>query len=105
MRQEIKEIYRPVPSMYGLALPQDYQHPKQVWFNPLSSGVGAVSYTHLNPENTYTTESGLQSALAMCDYGLKEMLMDGNGNVMPMASLYFMKMCIRDSFKAAGGAL
>ena len=32
-----------------------------------------------NPENTYTTESGLQSALAMCDYGLKEMLMDGNG--------------------------
>ena len=43
-----------------------------------------------NPENTYTTESGLQSALAMCDYGLKEMLMDGNGNVMPMASLYFM---------------
>lgn len=26
----------------------------------------------------------------MCDYGLKEMLMDGNGNVMPMASLYFM---------------
>ena len=29
-----------------------------------------------NPENTYTTESGLQSALAMCDYGLKEMLID-----------------------------
>ena len=28
-----------------------------------------------NPENTYTTESGLQSALSMCDYGLKEMLM------------------------------
>lgn len=25
-----------------------------------------------NPENTYTTESGLQSALAMCDYGLKK---------------------------------
>ena len=43
-----------------------------------------------NPENTYTTESGLQSALAMCDYGLKEMLMDGNNNVLPMASLYFM---------------
>ena len=34
-----------------------------------------------NPENTYTTESGLQAAMAMCDYGLKEMLMDGNGNV------------------------
>lgn len=43
-----------------------------------------------NPENTYTTESGLQAAMAMCDYGLKEMLMDGNGNVLPMASLYFM---------------
>ncbi len=43
-----------------------------------------------NPGNTYTTESGLESALAMCDLGLKEMLMDGNGNVLPMASLYFM---------------
>ena len=28
MRQEIKEIYRQVPSMYGLALPRDYQHPQ-----------------------------------------------------------------------------
>ena len=44
MRQEIKEIYRQVPSMYGLALPQDYQHPKQVWFNPLYSGVGVLGY-------------------------------------------------------------
>lgn len=43
-----------------------------------------------NPGNTYTTESGLQSALAMCDLGLKEMLMDGNGNCLPMASVYFM---------------
>lgn len=43
-----------------------------------------------NPQNTYTTESGLKSALAMCDYGLKEMLMDGNSNILPMASLYFM---------------
>ena len=43
-----------------------------------------------SPETTYTTESGLRSAIAMCDYGLKEMLMDGNGNVLPMASLYFM---------------
>lgn len=25
-----------------------------------------------NPDNTYTTESGLQSALAMCDLGLKD---------------------------------
>lgn len=43
-----------------------------------------------NPDNTYTTESGLESALAMCDLGLKEMLMDGNGNVLPIASVYFM---------------
>ena len=43
-----------------------------------------------NPENTYTTESGLQAAMAMCDYGLKEMLMNGNGNMIPMVSLYFM---------------
>ena len=44
MQQEIKEIYRQVPSMYGLALPQDYQHPKQVWFNPFYSGVGVLGY-------------------------------------------------------------
>lgn len=44
MQQEIKEIYRQVPSMYGLALPRDYQHPKQVWFNPLYSGVGVLGY-------------------------------------------------------------
>lgn len=43
-----------------------------------------------DPNNTYATESGLQSAMAMCDLGLKEMLMDGNGNLIPMASLYFM---------------
>ena len=43
-----------------------------------------------NPDNTYTTESGLEPALAMCDLGLKEMLMDGNGNVLPIASVYFM---------------
>ncbi len=43
-----------------------------------------------NPGNTYTTESGLRSAMAMCDLGLKEMLMDGNGNMLPIASVYFM---------------
>lgn len=30
-----------------------------------------------NPENTYTTESGLQAAMAMCDYGLNEGNVDG----------------------------
>lgn len=43
-----------------------------------------------NPDNTYTTESGLKSALAMCDLGLKEMLMDGNSNMLPIASVYYM---------------
>jgi hypothetical protein len=38
----------------------------------------------------YIVSKCKQDAMAMCDYGLKEMLMDGNGNVLPMASLYFM---------------
>lgn len=42
------------------------------------------------PTTTYTTEAGLQSALAMCDLHYKTMLMDGNGNVLPIASVYFM---------------
>ena len=42
------------------------------------------------PTTTYVTEAGLQSALAMCDLHYKTMLMDGNGNVLPIASLYFM---------------
>lgn len=42
-----------------------------------------------NPNNTYTTESGLQAAMAMCDLGLKEMLLDGNSNMLPIASTYF----------------
>ncbi len=42
------------------------------------------------PTTTYVTEAGLQSALAMCDLHYKDMLMDGNGNVLPIASVYFM---------------
>lgn len=42
------------------------------------------------PTATYSTEAGLQSALAMCDLHYKTMLMDGNGNVLPIASVYFM---------------
>ena len=42
------------------------------------------------PTATYATEAGLQSALAMCDLHYKHMLMDGNGNVLPIASVYFM---------------
>lgn len=42
------------------------------------------------PTATYATEDGLKSALAMCDLHYKTMLMDGNGNVLPIASVYFM---------------
>lgn len=42
------------------------------------------------PTATYVTEAGLQSALAACDLHYKTMLMDGNGNVLPIASVYFM---------------
>ena len=70
MRQEIKEIYRQVPSMYGLALPQDYQHPKQVWFNPLYSGVGVLGYmgpffaeSQLNEE--MSSESSLSTLFSL----------------------------------------
>lgn len=42
------------------------------------------------PAKTYSTEAGLQSALAQCDRHYKAMLMDGNGNVLPIASVYFM---------------
>lgn len=42
------------------------------------------------PTATYTTEAGLKSALAMCDLHYKTMLMDGNWNVLPIASLYIM---------------
>lgn len=42
------------------------------------------------PTATYTTEAGLQSALAQCDRSIKDIFMDGNGNVLPMASNYNM---------------
>lgn len=42
------------------------------------------------PQATYTTEAGLQAALAKCDRSIKEIFMDGNGNVLPMASNYNM---------------
>ncbi len=42
------------------------------------------------PSTTYSNEAGLKSALAMCDQELKTIIMDGNGNVIPMASNYIM---------------
>lgn len=42
------------------------------------------------PTATFTTEAGLQAALAKCDRSIKEIYMDGNGNVLPMATNYNM---------------
>jgi len=42
------------------------------------------------PTTTYSTEDGLESALAMCDMHLKTIIMDGNWNVIPMTSNYLM---------------
>lgn len=58
------------------------------------------------PESTYTTESGLQSALARCDRSYKDILMDGNGNVLPIASVYFMSdMGLYAKTDAGGGIM
>lgn len=59
-----------------------------------------------SPESTYTTEAGLQSALARCDRSYKDMLMDGNGNVLPIASVYFMSdMGLYAKTDAGGGIM
>lgn len=42
------------------------------------------------PSETYTTEEGLKSALAMCDEHLKDILMDGYPNNLPMITNYIM---------------
>lgn len=42
------------------------------------------------PKATYSTEAGLKSALSTCDKQLKNIILDGNGNVIPMASNYIM---------------
>ena len=42
------------------------------------------------PAATYKTEAGLQAALAKCDRSIKEIFMDGNGNILPMATNYIM---------------
>ncbi len=58
------------------------------------------------PSKTYSTEAGLQSALAQCDRHYKDMLMDGNGNVLPIASVYFMSdMGLYAKTDAGGGIM
>lgn len=58
------------------------------------------------PENTFTTEAGLRSAIARCDRSFKDILMDGNGNVLPIASVYFMSdMGLYAKTDAGGGIM
>lgn len=58
------------------------------------------------PAKTYQTEAGLKSALAICDNHYKAMLMDGNGNVLPIASVYFMTdMGLYAKTDAGGGIM
>ncbi len=40
--RELKAFYRALPASYGLALPHDFQRPKNFTFTPLYSGVGVL---------------------------------------------------------------
>lgn len=42
IEQEIKDFYRNLPDAYALAMPRDYQHPKNFTFTALYSGVGVL---------------------------------------------------------------
>lgn len=44
IENEMKQLYAQVPSRFGLSVPRSYQHPKQVVFNFLYSGVGVLGY-------------------------------------------------------------
>lgn len=44
LQQEMKDIYRKVPPVYGLTRPRSWQHPKSLLFNPLYSGVGVLGF-------------------------------------------------------------
>ena len=54
------------------------------------SFLGQDPLSFYEPSTTYSNEAGLKSALGMCDMELKTIIMDGNGNVLPMASNYIM---------------
>ena len=44
MEEELKALFASVSSRFGLASPRAYQHPKQVAFNRLYSGVGVLGF-------------------------------------------------------------
>lgn len=47
IEKEVKQLFAQVPSRFGLSSPRSYQHPKQVMFNALYSGVGVLGYMGL----------------------------------------------------------
>lgn len=57
LHRHIKQLYRTVPSRFGLTVPYDFQHPKYTCFNILYSKVGVLGYmgpffaeSHVNRE-------------------------------------------------------
>ena len=79
--KNIKNLYKGCLAMASLAMVSTSCTDSFLEQDPLS---------FYEPTATYVTEAGLESALAMCDLHYKDMLMDGNGNVLPIASVYFM---------------
>lgn len=63
IQEEIKLIYRKVPSRYGLCVPQSYQHPKRSSFNWLYSNVGVLGF--MGP---FFAESHVNLELSVLEY-------------------------------------
>lgn len=62
IEKEVKQLFAQVPSRFGLSSPRSYQHPKQVMFNALYSGVGVLGY--MGP---FFAESQLNRELPPCN--------------------------------------
>ena len=63
IQDEIKALYRLVPSKYGLTMPQSYQHPKRSSFNSLYSNVGVLGF--MGP---FFAESHMNGELSTLEY-------------------------------------
>lgn len=63
LEREVKALYAQVPDRFGLCTPRDWQHPKQVLFNSLYSGVGVLGY--MGP---FFSESQLNAELLSVQY-------------------------------------
>lgn len=63
LEREVKALYAQVPDRFGLCTPRDWQHPKQVLFNSLYSGVGVLGY--MGP---FFSESQLNAELLPVQY-------------------------------------